>query len=282
MNHTKIFPNVRSPLTSKVDHSVVDLLREVAEVSGSLTDEERREVTEMAKRVKEHQARKTPMGKLKKKIADNIDSINNAAKISPSDGRDDNSTIKSSSHGHGNETKTPNGAGSGPVNTWGKDLFQKIENKIAETDQQLQKDRAKWKQESKEAFQKFSLKAGIQNPLKKDDQQQQKDPTTTTTTFQKFSLKGIQNPLKSPQQAAATPTSGEKGEKDKRPEIMKAFERSSESARDSLQKFSKNFQNSLSLPPLNPTTSAAATASNSSRPSGDAKPLSFKAFFKET
>jgi len=61
----------RSIGTGSDDNGVSDLLREVAQRNScSLSDEQRREVSAMVKRVETHRARKTPIGKLKKKLAD--------------------------------------------------------------------------------------------------------------------------------------------------------------------------------------------------------------------
>jgi len=232
MSQNNIFTSLRSPLTKADDHGITDLLREVADRSSSLTDEERMEVDRMANRVEEQAARGTPIGKLKKKLADIANNLTD-------DGCDDNHSSRSSNTGP--NTLNSTGSEPGPVNKWGKDLFQKMSNLPT-----------------------------IQSMLPvKDDQEQQKDQTTSKPTareiFRNFSITGKKNPLKSPQQTASN------GEKDQRPEIMKAFERSSQSGRDLLQKISKDFKNSLSPPQPQTPSSTAAQVSDSLKASGAMK-----------
>ena len=113
-----------------------------AQRSCSLTDEDRREVSEIVRRVEEHHARGTPMGKLKKKISDNINSINdsindNISSINDSINGNINSinnvskfSVKGTSDDSGSKrgtaTNTPNSIGSTSMNNWGKDLLQKM------------------------------------------------------------------------------------------------------------------------------------------------------------
>mmetsp|Transcript_17096 Transcript_17096/g.39475 ORF Transcript_17096/g.39475 Transcript_17096/m.39475 type:complete len:248 (-) Transcript_17096:471-1214(-) len=220
--------------TSKGDeHGVTELLREVSQRSCSLTDEERREVSEIVRRVEEHHARGTPMGKLKKKISDNINSINdsindnistinNVAKSSTKETFD----VFSSKRGTGNNSQ--NSTGSTSVNEWGKDLLQKMSKIEIEKPWILQKDQT--------------------GTTSKPDAKE---------VFRNFSMKGIQNPLKPSQQGASD------GGKDRRPEILKALERSSQSSRDLLQNISKTFQNPLTASPPPAPRATAKTVSDS-------------------
>jgi len=236
MSRKSILTNLRT--TRGDEHGVTDLLREVSQRSCSLTDEERREVSEIVRRVEEHHARGTPMGKLKKKISDNINSINDSINDNINSINDSfngninsiNNVAKFSGTNDDSDSKRGTGAnslnsiGSTSMNNWGKDLLQKMSSIEIEKPWTSQKDPTTAKPDAKEVFRNFSIK-------------------------------GIQNPLKLPQQGTSN------GEKDRRPEIMKAFERSSQSGRDLLQNFSKNFQNSLTVsPPQAPRESAKAVS----------------------
>lgn len=223
MSQRKIF---RSPLSSGDEHGVTDLLREVSQRSCSLTDEERKEVSDIVKRVEEHAARGTPIGKFKKKLKEiKVGSISISKKdVVDDDDLDDDLDVDDFT----------NGSSSSAVNTqmnkWGKDLIQK-----------------------------FSNLQTIQNPLASDDaeQQQRKEHAATSKldtkdVFRNFSLKGIQNPLK------PTPSAGREEGK-----IMKALEQSSQSGRELLRNLSQKIQ--IPSSPASPfRSSASAEASDSS------------------
>lgn len=113
--------SLSSLLATGDDHGVSELLRQVAERS-SLNEEEKKEVGAMVRRVEEHAARGTPMGKFKNKLAHNIDTINSVVKGSATDndgGGDDNDNHRSSF------TET-SAAATNVMNKLGKDIFQKL------------------------------------------------------------------------------------------------------------------------------------------------------------
>jgi len=165
------------------DHGIADLLRQVAERNDtSLTEEERKEVSAMVKRVEE---KTTPMGRMKKKMKDNIHNV--AGTIQEVSGHhhgsDDNDSVTSSgshasftsaSHSSSNaDAPTP-----GSPNKWGKDLVQKFSNLQTSIPSlpknPLNKDNieTKPKPEIKEVFRSFSEKIKTSTT---------KTPATTTT-----------------------------------------------------------------------------------------------------
>jgi len=209
----------RSPLlASGDDHGVSDLLREVAKRNNSsLTDKERKEVSAMVKRVEEHAERKTPIGKLKKKIKDVTKIAGETSdETSVGSGDDDNESHKSSNTAGASES----------VNKWGKDLVQKFSNMQTSIPNPLHKDEA-----AASSAASSSASASSSHTPKLDPKE----------VFRNFATK-----LKSKEPTAANK------EKAKRLEAMKeafekssreAFERSSQSGRDMLHNFSKNFEN---------------------------------------
>jgi len=142
------------------EHGVRDLLREVSQRSISLSAEDRKEVSAMVKRVEEVAERKTPNGKLRKKIAENTST-------SPT-----NDTAQAGNEDSGNST---NNTGIG----WGKDFFQKFQSPSAASTNKLQ-------QNGKDFFQKFSLMSPAQqSPSAASTNKQQENGKDF---FQKFSL----------------------------------------------------------------------------------------------
>jgi len=157
------------------DHGIADLLRQVAERNDtSLTEEERKEVSAMVKRVEE---KTTPMGRMKKKMKDNIHNV--AGTIQEVSGHhhvsDDNDSVTSSgshasftsaSHSSSNAETNPttNTTTPGSPNKWGKDLVQKFSNLQTSIPSlpknPLNKDNieTKPKPEIKEVFRSFSEK----------------------------------------------------------------------------------------------------------------------------
>ena len=192
-----IFTNFRDK------HGVADLLREVSQRKKcSLTPRDRKEVSEIADRVDQNSGRTIPSETLETRSSEDSNNSTNDA-----------------------STKSN---GSGPVNKWGKDFFQKFSNRQNSNDQD-------------------------------QDQNSQRTPKDF---FRNFSIKGIQiPPLKPPQQEASN------GENDQRSEIKKTLERSQQSGREMFQNISKNFQNfsnnlkgSLAPPQQSPTATAAAVS----------------------
>lgn len=201
----------RSPLlASGDDHGVSDLLREVAKRNNSsLTDEERKEVNAMVKRVEEHKARGTPMGKLKKKIK-------NVTKVSAE--TDETSGSGNGDNDNESHRSSPTTSTSESVNKWGKDLVQKFSN----------------------------MQTTIPNPLKDEAATASSASSHTSKLDPKDVFRNFAIKLKSKEPTAANKEKAKRLEAMKEAferSSREAFERSSQSGRDLLQNFSKNFEN---------------------------------------
>jgi len=112
--------SLSSLLATGDDHGVSELLRQVAERS-SLNEDEKKEVSAMVRRVEEHAARGTPMGKFKNKLAHNIDTINSVVKGSATDDGGDNDHDS-----HRSSFTETSAAATNAMNKLGKDIFQKL------------------------------------------------------------------------------------------------------------------------------------------------------------
>eukprot|EP00531_Pseudo-nitzschia_arenysensis_P003043 CAMPEP_0116131114 /NCGR_PEP_ID=MMETSP0329-20121206/8834_1 /TAXON_ID=697910 /ORGANISM="Pseudo-nitzschia arenysensis, Strain B593" /LENGTH=303 /DNA_ID=CAMNT_0003625525 /DNA_START=197 /DNA_END=1108 /DNA_ORIENTATION=+ len=239
MSQKKPFSNLRPRHDD--DYGITELLRQVAERS-SLNEEEKREVSQIVKNVERKVEEKTPMGKIKYKMKDSMDntmenvknsvdntidkmeknidnmnksiqqsvanlSIDDVADDDVADDHDDNESLKSNNSTAESEKK------------WGKDLLHK-----------------------------FSMP---KNPLQQQQQQSdRKAPPTPGASaardyFKTFTIKKMQNPLKSPTNRTKATSETANKIKARRQEIAKAFERSSQSGRDMFQNLSRNFENSL-------------------------------------
>ena len=187
-----------------------------------MNDEERKEVSQIVKRVERKAGeRKTPMGKFKRKMADNIETMQNDAKekletmhhkiggAAASDGAttSDNDGDDDESH------KSSSSSDAAANNKWGKDLLHKFSNPLATPS---------------------------------------KGGTAAGEYFKNFTLKGMHNPLKPTASAAAAASSTTNRSSDtatkikaRQQKFVKAFERSSQSSRDMFQNLSKNFEKSL-------------------------------------
>jgi len=117
----------------------VELLREVSQRESSLTDEERKEVGEMAKRAQEHKPKPSPIQMIRKRLTEinvsNI-SINTTKNQVNSDDNNNNNDVDNGNR-NSNDIKstsapktnvTPPQADSNtptsPTNKWGKELFR--------------------------------------------------------------------------------------------------------------------------------------------------------------
>lgn len=280
---------MRNPLAKSDDHGVTDLLREVAQRNSSLNDEERREVSEMVRRVEQHKdlveqhkVKPSAMGMMKKKLAE----INLGSDI----GGGSHHTAKSSVTDEGITESPADPSTEAPVNKLAKDFFQKLSSmQTLNLDENRGKDMFKGfsmkeiqnplkstfsKSEGQESttnvgedrrpefIKNFSMKE-IQNPLKSAFSKSEGQESRTNAGedrrpefIKNFSMKGIQNPLKSPFSDGQEGQSTNNIEGDKRPEFIKAFEQSSQNGKEMLRKFSEKIQNPL----LSPAKKAPATA----------------------
>lgn len=193
-----IFTNFRDK------HGVADLLREVSQRKrSSLTPRDRKEVSDIASRVEQNAGKTIPYGTLQKNPSED-----SGASTSTND-----ASINS------------NSTGSGPVNKWGKDFFQKFSNKQNANDQE-------------------------QNGQRKD-------------FFRNFSIKGIQIPLKAPQPEASKGENGQRSEFQKTIERSQQQGREMfQNLSKNFQKFSNDLKVSL---PSQRSPTAAETAAEVSR-----------------
>mmetsp|Transcript_6068 Transcript_6068/g.12485 ORF Transcript_6068/g.12485 Transcript_6068/m.12485 type:complete len:286 (+) Transcript_6068:33-890(+) len=207
------------------DYGITELLRQVAERS-SLNEEEKKEVSQIVKNVERKVEEKTPMGKIKYKMKDSVDNTIDTIKKDMDDIKKDMDTM-----GETIRQSVAKISLTDAVDAGDDDASQKSSqsNTSAEASN-------KW---GKDLLHKFSMP---KNPLHQNEKKAVPTPGASAARdyFKTFTLKGMQNPLKSP-------TKSETGAKIKarRQEIAKALERSSQSGRDLFQNFSKNFENSL-------------------------------------
>lgn len=204
-----------SATTFRDEHGVAELLRKVKQRNNLLKEKGRKAVNDIKNRVEKNSEK--------------------AVEANSSSDNDDTS----------NESSSINGAvdiGSGSVNRWGKDFFQK-----------------------------FSTMQTMKNPLvaKADNRQQEMSKPDAKDFFRKLSIKGIQKP---PQESSSDVTANEPSE------IKKALERSSQASKEmfqnfstNFQTFSKNLQSSLSSPQEPTNKEAAAAVSDSLRASSKIK-----------
>ncbi|VEU36226.1 unnamed protein product [Pseudo-nitzschia multistriata] len=219
MSDRNLFSNLRSPLAKNDEYGVTELLREVSKRNSSLSDEERKEVSEMVKRVEQHNAKPSPMDKMKKKFAE-LSVVNDMGS--------NNRTTKNSTVGESDDNGDDPRADKS-VKKFANDLFQKFSNMD-------------------------TISAG-----------QPKDPVFDGNRgkefFRSLSMKGIQSPLKMTNSASTEQQTPSRAEGDRRPEILKAFEQSSQSGKELLRNLSKKIQSPLSsVPNKDPPPSAAETA----------------------
>lgn len=206
------------------DHGVTELLRQVAERS-SLNAAERAEVSNIVERVeKKAGERKTTVGKLKKKMNDNIEENTTLSKL-----KDNIDTINEKVH---HNIETINEKVQEAVNKNKDSASLNTDEASTSSDNDTTESVNKW---GKDLLNKFS------NPR----QTPSKGGTAAGEYFKNFTLKGMQNPLmKSPTAGAA------KGQpavnfKARQKKFVNAFERSSQSGKDFFKKASQNFENSL-------------------------------------
>lgn len=208
------------------DHGVTELLRLVAERS-SLNESERKEVSSIVERVeKKAGERKTTVGKLKKKMNENIEATPTLSKL-----KDNIDTINEKVH---QNIETINEKVHEAVS---KNKEAPLSDEASTTsDNDTTESVNKW---GKDLLNKFS------NPR----QTPSKGGTAAGEYFKSFTLKGMQNPLKQQPNATAnaTATRAQSAEnfKARQKKFVNAFERSSQSGRDFFKKASANFENSL-------------------------------------
>ena len=239
----KPFPNLRMSHASD-DHGVTELLRQVAERS-SLNEQERKEVSQIVKRVERKAgARKTPMGKFKQSIQNNIettqskikDNIETIHQSVVQKGTTSSSTSTSASaaatvgesddHDEDNESHKSSSSGSESTNKWGKDLLHKFSNPLTAAAP------SKGGSAAGEYFKNFTLK-GMHNPLK---------PTSTATATTHANANATTT---SSNTNPSEPSETSKKIKARHQKFVKDFERSKQSGRDLFKNMSKNFENSL-------------------------------------
>mmetsp|Transcript_13824 Transcript_13824/g.32290 ORF Transcript_13824/g.32290 Transcript_13824/m.32290 type:complete len:253 (+) Transcript_13824:273-1031(+) len=221
MSQRNLFPNLRSPLAKSDEYGVTELLREVSQRNTSLTDEERKEVGEIVKRVEQHnKAKSSPMAIMKKKLSE-MNVVNDMSSA--------NHTLTKL------EDKDVT-----------EDIDEEIVGDIAQSDAEIEA-RSSVKKFAKDFFRKFSTdETGDQN----DQAASKPEENRGIDLFRNFS-KGMQQHTSS------------NTEEDTRPEILKAFEESSQSGRDLFRNLSKKIQTPLSSPmqkASSPSTSETAAA----------------------
>eukprot|EP00536_Pseudo-nitzschia_multiseries_P005290 jgi/Psemu1/303250/fgenesh1_kg.97_\ len=215
---------MRSPFAKSDEYGVTELLREVSQRNSSLTVEERKEVGEIVKRVEQrNKAKSSPIVIMKKKLAE---------------------------MGVGNDVIGTNYITTkSEVDDVEKDIDDDTGISTGDTTQSnagKTEAPASVKKLAKDFFQKFSNKEAAEP---KEHSVPNAEENRGNDLFRSFSINGMQQ------------NDPSRTEEDKRPEILKAFEQSSESGRDMLRNLSKKFQAPLSSS-LNtaPAPSAARTA----------------------
>jgi hypothetical protein len=97
-------------------HGVAELLEAVSQRTMSCTDEERKELDDMVKRVREHKARPSPIQKMQQKLP--LINIGNK--------QNDNSSNVMNSPIHKSPIRPSLEGLKSPLNGWGKDLFRSL------------------------------------------------------------------------------------------------------------------------------------------------------------